>query len=47
MQITNIEQLRQEIKALFNLLTYEEQEIIISLMESKIAERNSKTEEEA
>lgn len=43
MQIINIEQLKQEIKALFNLLTYEEQEIIISLMESKIAERNFKT----
>ena len=45
MQITNIEQLRQEIKALFNLLAYEEQKLVISLMETKIAERNSRTAE--
>lgn len=45
--MSQIQQLKQEIKALFNLLTYEEQKLVIGLMETKIAERNSRTAEEA
>lgn len=45
--MSQIQQLKQEIKALFNLLTYEEQELIIRFVETKIAERNSRTAEEA
>ena len=41
MQTINVEQLKQEIKALFSLLTYEEQELIIKYAETKIAKRNS------
>ena len=39
--MTNIDQLRQEIKAMFTLLTRQEQEEIIALIEAKISSRKN------